>query len=138
MSKLETSYFPTGKSEIYFNKVGQIHRANGLAAVYYYNNGNVRSQSYIINGRHSNKNGPAYIQYYESGGIKQEEYKVDGKLHRDGDQPALIFYNEDGEITGERWWKNGTAWRENGAALVNYKNSKVVKTDRHFQNRVRV
>lgn len=50
-----------------------------------------------------------------------EYYNAQGKLHRE-DGPASTHYNVDGELSLERWYKNGVMHRDGGKpALTRYK-----------------
>jgi hypothetical protein len=43
-----------------------------------------------------------------TGTVTREEHFKNGKLHRDGDQPAVIVRNATtGNVTGESYWKDG-------------------------------
>jgi len=79
---------------------------NGIER-YYYNNGNIRSETYRLNNKCHRENGPAVIWYYENGNIKKyESYYKDGKWHRENG-PAIIQYYDNGKIEIEAYYLNG-------------------------------
>jgi antitoxin component YwqK of YwqJK toxin-antitoxin module len=51
----------------------------------FYPNGNVRFQSWNLNGKGHNEEGPAYIGYYENGNVWYQKWFLNGKqlLKRD-------------------------------------------------------
>jgi len=50
--------------------------------------------------------GPAFIEYRENGNIRYESYWINGKLHR-LNGPAVIRYNMNGSIQYIEYWLNG-------------------------------
>lgn len=57
--------------------------------------------------RHRDGDLPAVIYYNIDGTKKEEFWYKDGKLHRDGDLPASILYDDYGAKIEEQWWENG-------------------------------
>lgn len=51
--------------------------------------------------------------------IKFMSYNINGVDHHE-DGPAKIWYNEDGSIELEEWYKNGECHREGGPAIIEY------------------
>ncbi|WP_062315963.1 hypothetical protein [Demequina maris] len=49
--------------------------------------------------------GPALVSYEPEGALRLEWYDM-GLLHRGGGLPALIEYNDDGEVSCEEWWEH--------------------------------
>ena len=108
--KLPTITFENGlilKIE-YRNEHDELHRNPEIcpACIGYYENGNIRCESYLVNGKRHRLDGPAFISYYENGNIYHESYWVDGKRHR-LDGPAYIIYYGNGNIRYEQYWVNG-------------------------------
>jgi antitoxin component YwqK of YwqJK toxin-antitoxin module len=72
--------------EEWFNKNGRLHREDGPARIWYYENGNPKHEDYYKNGKHHRENGPADTWYYENGNIKTKSYYKYGffikKLHK--------------------------------------------------------
>jgi len=59
---------------------GKVHRQDGPAEIYYYNNnGKIQSEHYWINGECHRENGPARIWYYNNGKIINGEYYLNGE-----------------------------------------------------------
>lgn len=81
----------------------------------YYDNGNIKSETYLLNNKFHNENAPAYILYYENGNKEIEEYYVDDLLHNING-PASLLYDKNGKIRTQFYYIHGT-W------LVNYVNS---------------
>ena len=50
-------------------------------------------------------------------GDKRTKYRLFGKLHRDNDQPAVIYANDD-----QYWYQNGKQHRDNNQPAVIYAN----------------
>ena len=72
----------------------------------YWDNGNIRSKSWLFNDEYHRADGPALIWYYESSVIQRELYHINNNCHR-VDGPADIWYYESGEVTREQWYLNG-------------------------------
>jgi antitoxin component YwqK of YwqJK toxin-antitoxin module len=72
----------------------------------YYENGNIKYESHVLNGGFHREGGPAYIRYNENGSIRYECYIINRKHHRE-DGPAYIFYNENGSIRYESYYIDG-------------------------------
>ena len=45
--------------------------------------------------------------YHENGIIKSERWLKHFKPHREGNEPAVVRYNEDGDVINKEWFKNG-------------------------------
>ena len=69
----------------------------------YYNNRNIQKETHCINGKLHRLNGPAIIWYNKDGDIGIEEYYKNDQLHRE-DGPAIIWYNTDGSIQKEFYY----------------------------------
>jgi hypothetical protein len=79
--------------------------------------------------RHRDGDLPAMI-YYNNGQKTSEHWFKDDNLHRDGDLPVEIYY-ENGQKTIERWFKNGRQDRDGDLpAEIWYKNGQ--KTEEHW------
>jgi len=74
--------------------------------VKYYDNGNICSESYRLNGELHNPNGIAYRTWYKNGNIYIEEYWLNGKLHNPNGIAYKSWY-ENGNIWIEQYWLNG-------------------------------
>jgi len=59
---------------------GELHRENGYAFKGYYNNGNILSESYLLNGKLHRENGIAFKSWWSNGNINTEQYYINGKL----------------------------------------------------------
>jgi antitoxin component YwqK of YwqJK toxin-antitoxin module len=74
--------------------------------VEYYENGQIRYQSWKINGKYHNENGPSHIWYYKNGQIKLQFWYINGKHHNEN-EPAIIWYYKNGQIKSQSWIING-------------------------------
>lgn len=75
------------------------------------------------------------IDYYENT-LKPKciSWYVDNELHRDGDEPARVYYDREGNKEMLLFYKHGTLHRENDKpALLFYKNNELRKF-MHFYN----
>lgn len=62
-------------------------------------------------------NGPAYIQYYDNGNLKTKQYFINGRLHRE-DGPAVIEYYPDGKLYYKAYYNNSSFHNEKGPAII--------------------
>ena len=87
---------------------------------HYYENGNIERVTYTVNGKkHKDKdNGPAEILFCEAGCKIVESYYLHGKLHRE-DGPAVIYY-KNGSPQFVEYYINGRLHREDGPAEIEY------------------
>ena len=108
MKKPTIGYYDNGqkKFEIYHNDNVKLHREDGPAITRWYNNGQMQTKEYYINGKLHRKDGPGYIYWFENGQIQTEEYYINNKFHRENG-PATIYYNENGQIKYEEYFING-------------------------------
>jgi antitoxin component YwqK of YwqJK toxin-antitoxin module len=73
----------------------------------YYDNGQIYSEGYYLDGILHNTNGPALKYWYDHGQIGSEKYYINGKYHNPNG-PALKYWNEeDGKIRSECYFLNG-------------------------------
>jgi antitoxin component YwqK of YwqJK toxin-antitoxin module len=72
----------------------------------YYENGQIKSQRWFLNGKQHNENGPAIIWYYENGKIEYQYWYINGNRHNENG-PAYISYYENGQICTKAWYING-------------------------------
>lgn len=123
---------------------GRKHRDDDKPAeIMYFENGNIWSEGWYINGqRRRDGDKPAVIYYYENGVIENQStwgsdgiehcvwYYEDGNIqrevwtdsfhkpHRDGDKPAGIQYYLNGNIKCEHWDQHGNHYRESDKPAV--------------------
>jgi antitoxin component YwqK of YwqJK toxin-antitoxin module len=102
-------YFDNNKpeEEVYYIN-GVLTRDDGPARIQYYPTGDIWKEHYIVNGKLDRSNGPAVIEYYdyENGILAQAQFYKNGYLDN-GEEPAVITYDTNGDIIGERFYKNG-------------------------------
>ena len=55
----------------------------------YYDNGNISSEQYFLNGKYHRENGPAIIRYYQDGKIEHESYYLNGILYAASDSETF-------------------------------------------------
>ncbi len=75
--------------------------------------------------------------YFENGSIKCEEWRTDRFFHRDGDEPALIEYYEDGRFKSKQWFNYGQRHREfhpNNPAIIEYYQNGNLKSQKWCKN----
>jgi antitoxin component YwqK of YwqJK toxin-antitoxin module len=72
----------------------------------FYDNGNVRFQSWYLNGKGHNEEGPAWIRYYEDGNVWDQKWLLNGNPHNE-EGPAWIRYYKNGTVKFQEWWLNG-------------------------------
>lgn len=115
-------YYEDGEimSESWFH-LGELHReGDDPAEIFYYRESEIDFTSFWKSRKESNrgiKNKKWFIHnslthlidYYENGKEKEERWFQNGKLHRDGDEPALIIYDTDksGHYNTQIWYQNG-------------------------------
>ena len=46
--------------------------------IFYYDNGNIQSESYYLNNQWHREDGPTLIYYYQSGEISQQQFFING------------------------------------------------------------
>ena len=85
----------------------------------YFQNGNIKSEKYLVNGVLHREDGPAYISYHENGNKKYEGYYINGEYHRI-DGPAIIAYYINGNKQGESYYINGKNHRADDPAIIQY------------------
>ena len=84
----------------------KMHRKDGPAVIYYFDNGKIQSEIYYYNNKFHRNNGPALIEYYFNEKIQSERYLQNSKRHRT-DGPASIEYYINGSIKLEEYYING-------------------------------
>jgi hypothetical protein len=100
--------------------------------VEYYENGQIKSQEWLVNGKRHNENGPAEICYYENGQVKYQEWWLNRNRHNENG-PAFISYYKNGQIEYQEWWLNGNRHNENGPSFISYyENCKIYLQEWHI------
>lgn len=86
---------------------------------YYFGTSQPKTITYTNKGLLHNYKHPAYIEFYESGNVKREAYYYNDKLHRSGNNPAIIDYHDDPKkiIKKQIFYKHGLIHNSNGYAL---------------------
>jgi hypothetical protein len=93
--------------------------------VEYYENGKIKSETWLISGKFHNENGPSRIWYYENGQIEYKGWYINRELHNENG-PACIYYYENGQIETQYWYINSKSHNENGPSDIYYnKNGKI-------------
>jgi antitoxin component YwqK of YwqJK toxin-antitoxin module len=99
----------------YRNSNVQVHRTDGPAITYWYENGQKCSECFYVNGQVHRTDGPALTRWYENGQKALEEFWVRDRCHRT-DGPAISNWADDGEkstelfvvdgrqLSEEEWW----------------------------------
>lgn len=91
-------------------------------STYYYNDANkIESIKFKRDGKYHNIDFPAIIRYNEDGNINNMIYLLEGKLHRSPtDGPADICYYKNGNIRRECYWLEDKKHRSDGPAFIWY------------------
>lgn len=85
---------------------------------YYYNNGQVESETWLNEaGDYHKLDGPAYRYWYRDGQLKWEVWRVDGQNHR-LDGPAYQGWYSDGRTDMKGYWINGVRYETEAEFLV--------------------
>jgi antitoxin component YwqK of YwqJK toxin-antitoxin module len=87
------------------NSKGQLHCEYGPAIIYYYENGNKKSEIYYLNDQRHRADGPTIIDYFENNNKQEEHYFLNNKHHRT-DGPAHISYLNNGNKKSEKYYLN--------------------------------
>lgn len=116
-------YYDNGQiySEYYFVN-GVLHRLDDEPAIImYYNTGEIMCVEYFVDGLHYRPNDlPSSIYYYKNGNIWYENYYINGVLNRVDNKPSICVYYEDGSIQTKVYMKDGMFHRENKPAIIEY------------------
>jgi antitoxin component YwqK of YwqJK toxin-antitoxin module len=97
--------------------------------------GSVESESFYKEGElHREGDQPARIWYRADGSVSIESFYKEGELHREGDQPAWISYRYDGSVSIEWFYKEGQLHREGDRpARIEYRADSSVETERFYK-----
>jgi hypothetical protein len=68
-------------AEQWMNEDGVFHREDGPAVVWYYYNGQIERERWLINGETHRIDGPAFINYSIKGTIISEQYSIMSELN---------------------------------------------------------
>ena len=85
---------------------------------------NIYGERWYVNNRqvganHRDGDLPAYIEYDENGNKINEKWFINGENHRDGDRPALIeYYYENGGKNQECWYVNSKYHRDGNLPAI--------------------
>ena len=73
---------------------------------WFYENGQVKYQTWWFNGQMHRQNGPAFEEFDENGQVKYQEWRLNGQRHR-VNGPAFEEFDVDGQLVCQKWWLNG-------------------------------
>lgn len=100
---IKTTFINNGRNKVEkYYKGGKLHRDDGPAHIFYYEDGTLSIEKYWTNGEICrNKTlsgyGPTFISYYESGVKRKEEFRIEKNILHRLTGPAVIRYYESGE-----------------------------------------
>ncbi|NMX03809.1 toxin-antitoxin system YwqK family antitoxin [Mobiluncus mulieris] len=77
--------------------------------------------------------GPAIVEYDQAGQVRCEEWYQSGRLHR-LDGPAVINYDPDGHVRSQQWYRYGLLHRTGGPALTLYDKDGQVASEAWFKD----
>lgn len=84
---------------------------------------------------HREENEPAVIKYNERGNISSKFWYQNGKLHRDGDKPAIIRYSKIQRPKLLEWYQNGNKHRDGDLpAEIYYDNKGYIRSESFMQH----
>lgn len=69
----------------------------------WYDNNQLRSEEYWLNGKRHNEAGPAYCIWHQNGQLETEQYWLNNHLHNESG-PAYCFWYENGQLGSEQYW----------------------------------
>ena len=76
-----------------------------------------------------------YTYHWSGSNLEFVEYRKNGKIHRDGDNPAVVHHNGDGIIKSVSYYKNGERHRvEDKPAWVWYYNDGSVEIETYYKD----
>ena len=99
--------------------------------VEYYDNGNIQSVSYKLNGEVHREDGPAYQTWFENGQKRAKYYYIDGKINR-VDGPAFQNWYENGQQESEQYIINDLLHREDGPAYQEWSENGQLKHEEYY------
>ena len=89
------------------------------------------------NGKLHNENGPAVIGYNENGNISYKLWYINGKLHNDNG-PARIAYYKNGNVKYKEWYVNDKCHNDNGPAYIRYYKNGNITEQQYWKNGIRI
>ena len=122
--------------EVWRNLDGVHDRDGDLPAIIRYDRdtGEEILRAWYFQGEEHRDRGPAF-EKIESGHVVSEVWKRHGKMHREGDRPAQTFRSrEAGQITFEVYATRGLKDRANGPAVISYDESGNILEQEFWRN----
>ena len=96
-----------------------VHRTDGPAEIYYYEDGSIEREYYYINDKLHRLDGPAFTGYNENGNIYAQVYYINNKCHKING-PAVNYYYSNGSLEYESYYINGKPYtKEDYYNLIN-------------------
>jgi hypothetical protein len=87
---------------------------------------------------HRDGDKPAFIWYDQNGQIQSEKYYKYDKQHRAGDKPASISYNENEQIQSEYYCKYGKGHRDGDKpAYIWYDQNRQIEREYYYKDGVK-
>ena len=101
----------------------------------YYDDGNIRYISYILDSQIHREDGPAFQEWHENGNVKLISYKQHNKYHRENG-PALTGCYYNGKKMYMYYFINGDRHREDGPAFQEWHKNGQIKDEEYYLNNV--
>lgn len=79
------------------------------------------------------EDGPAFEEFYEDGSIKLRIWYKDDEFHRDGDLPAYESFFKNGSIREQEWYINGDNHRANEPACLFYRENGTISAVKYLK-----
>jgi len=97
---------------------------------------NICWERYYLDDNMHREDGPASIYYYENGDVSNEYYKINGHEWNRENNPFRISYNKDGSI--EKYYRtNGIERIERIEKVKEMKNEKILKREGFIKTKTR-
>jgi antitoxin component YwqK of YwqJK toxin-antitoxin module len=105
--EVQRGYWDNGqiRSESWYLN-GKYYREDGPAYQYWNSNGQIKFESWYLNDKLHREDGPSFQEWYDNGQKMSEHWYLKGNKHRE-DGPSIQYWYEDGQKKSENWWLNG-------------------------------
>lgn len=99
-----------------------------------YKNGKIQQEIFYHKGvvQREDKKYPSKLIYDDNGNLSEEHWCIDGHISREGDLPALIFY-ENGVIISHQYATYGFTFRSCGPAVISFDENGRVTKESYYQ-----
>jgi len=131
--KTETRWNNGNLQSIEYRLNGKLHNPNGPALRKFFEDEEIKVIEYRLNGKSHNLNGPAYEEYYENGNLRFRHHYLKGRLHNH-DGPAFERYYGNGAPRYKAYFLNGELHNSDGPAHEGFDEDGIVKWSAYWLN----